>query len=170
MKPKVHESCFVHKTAVIIGDVTIGENCGIWPHSVIRGDEAPITIGDNSNVQDCCVIHVTTDTPTKIGNNVSLGHGCVVHGATIEDNVIVGMKAAVLNKALVGKGSVVAAGAVVKEGAVIPPGSLVAGVPATVKKTLAHAEAERLGAQAEEYHRLALAYLGARRFMPPEGR
>jgi carbonic anhydrase/acetyltransferase-like protein (isoleucine patch superfamily) len=132
MKPNVHESCFVHRTAVIVGDVTVGENCGIWPNAVIRGDEAPVTIGRNSNVQDCCVIHVSTGTPTNIGENVSLGHGCVVHGATIEDNVIVGMKAAVMNRAVVGRGSVVAAGAVVKEGFVIPPGSLVAGVPAKV--------------------------------------
>lgn len=132
MKPKVHESCFAHRTSVIVGDVTIGENCGVWPNAVIRGDEAPIIIGKNSNVQDCCVIHVTTDTPTRIGCNVSLGHGCIVHGATVEDNVIVGMKAAVLNRAVIGRGSVVAAGAVVKEGAIIPPGSLVAGVPAKV--------------------------------------
>jgi carbonic anhydrase/acetyltransferase-like protein (isoleucine patch superfamily) len=132
MKPKVHETCYVHRTAVIVGDVTISENCGIWPHAVVRGDESPIFIGKNSNVQDCCVIHVTTDTPTRIGENVSLGHGCVVHGATIEDNVIVGMKATVLNRAVVGRGSVIAAGAVVKEGAIIPPGSLVAGVPGKV--------------------------------------
>lgn len=132
MKPKVHDSCYVHKTAAIIGDVTIGRDCGIWPNAVIRGDEAPIWIGSNSNVQDCCVIHVTTDTGTTIGENVSLGHGCVVHGATIEDNVIIGMKAIVLNKAVVGKGSVIAAGALVKEGAIIPPGSLVVGVPGKV--------------------------------------
>jgi carbonic anhydrase/acetyltransferase-like protein (isoleucine patch superfamily) len=132
MKPKVHDSCYVHKTAVIIGDVTIGENCGIWPNAVIRGDEAPIRIGRNSNVQDCCVIHVTTDTGTTIGENVSMGHGSVVHGATIEDNVIIGMKAVVLNRSVVGKGSVIAAGALVKEGAVIPPGSLVVGVPGKV--------------------------------------
>jgi carbonic anhydrase/acetyltransferase-like protein (isoleucine patch superfamily) len=132
MRPKVHESCFVHRTAVIVGDVTIEENCGIWPHAVIRGDEAPVIIGRNSNVQDCCVIHVTTDTPTRLGENVSLGHGCVVHGATIEDNVIVGMNATVLNRAVVGRGSVIAAGAVVKEGTRIPPGSLVAGVPGKI--------------------------------------
>ncbi|MDD4307488.1 MAG: gamma carbonic anhydrase family protein, partial [Thermoplasmata archaeon] len=129
MKPKVHESCYVHRTAVIVGDVEIAENCGIWPNAVIRGDEAPIKIGRNSNVQDCCVIHVTTDTGTEIGENVSLGHGCVVHGATVGDNVIIGMKAVVLNRAVVGSGSVVAAGALVKEGSVIPPGSLVVGVP-----------------------------------------
>jgi carbonic anhydrase/acetyltransferase-like protein (isoleucine patch superfamily) len=132
MKPKVHESCYVHRTAVIIGDVEIAEDCGVWPNAVIRGDEAPIRIGRGSNVQDCCVIHVTTDTGTRIGENVSMGHGCVVHGATVGDDVIIGMKAAVLNRAVVGKGSIVAAGAVVKEGAVIPPGSLVVGVPGKI--------------------------------------
>ena len=102
MSPRVHDSCFVHKTAVIIGDVTIGENCGIWPNAVVRGDQNSITIGNNSNVQDCCVIHVDDKNKTKMGDNVSLGHGAVVHGATIEDNVIVGMKAVVLNGAVVG--------------------------------------------------------------------
>jgi carbonic anhydrase/acetyltransferase-like protein (isoleucine patch superfamily) len=132
MKPKVHDSCYVHRTAVIIGEVTIEENCGIWPNAVIRGDEASIKIGRNSNVQDCCIVHVTTDTGTTIGENVSMGHGSVVHGATIGDNVIIGMKAVVLNKAVVGRGSVIAAGALVKEGTVIPPGSLVVGVPGKV--------------------------------------
>ncbi|MDO9536920.1 MAG: gamma carbonic anhydrase family protein [Thermoplasmata archaeon] len=132
MKPKVHESCFVHKTAVIVGDVEVAEDCGIWPNAVIRGDEASISIACGSNVQDCCVIHVTTDTPTTIGRNVSLGHGCVVHGATIEDNVIVGMNAVVMNRSVIGRGAIIAAGAVVKEGAIIPHHSLVVGVPGKV--------------------------------------
>ena len=132
MKPKVHDSCFVHRTAVIIGDVTIDKNCGIWPNAVIRGDEASVRIGPNSNVQDCCVIHLTDGVNTTIGENVSLGHGCIVHGATIEDNVIIGMKAVVLNNAVIGKGSVIAAGAVVKESTIIPPGSLVVGIPGKV--------------------------------------
>ena len=132
MKPKVHDSCYVHRTAVIIGDVTIDKNCGIWPNAVIRGDEAPVRIGANSNVQDCCVVHLTAGVGTVIGENVSLGHGCIVHGATIEDNVLIGMKAVILNKAVIGKGSVIAAGALVKEGAIIPPGSLVVGIPGKV--------------------------------------
>jgi len=132
MKPQVHDSCFVHKTAVIIGDVTIGENSGIWPNAVIRGDQNSISIGKNSNVQDCCVIHIDDVNQTQIGNNVSLGHGAVVHGATIEDNVIVGMKAVVLNGSVVGQGSIIAAGALVKENAIIPPNSLVVGVPGKV--------------------------------------
>jgi len=155
MKPKVHASCFVHPTAVIVGDVTIGENSGIWPNAVIRGDEAPVTIGRNSNVQDCCVIHVTADAPTTIGDNVSLGHGCVVHGATIGDNVIIGMNATVLNRAVVGKGSVVAAGAVIKESAVISPGSLAAGVPAKVVRQGDPALEEYAKRNAETYVDLA---------------
>ena len=88
MKPKVHDSCFVHPSAVIIGDVTIHEDCGIWPHAVVRGDENSIEIGAGSNVQDCCVVHVSEGFPTKIGKNVSMGHGSIIHGATIGDDVI----------------------------------------------------------------------------------
>lgn len=132
MKPRIHESCFVHRTAVIIGDVVIGENTGIWPNAVIRGDQNSIKIGRNSNVQDCCVVHIDDKNQTVIGDNVSLGHGAVVHGATIQDNVIVGMKAVILNGSFVGRGSIIAAGALVKEGASIPPNSLVVGVPGKV--------------------------------------
>ena len=134
MKPDVHDSCFVHRTAVIIGNVEIGQNCGIWPNAVIRGDQNRISIGKNSNVQDNCVIHVDDANSTTIGNNVSLGHGAVVHGATIEDNVIIGMKAVVLNGAIIGHGSVIAAGALVKQGARIPPNSLIVGVPGKIAR------------------------------------
>jgi carbonic anhydrase/acetyltransferase-like protein (isoleucine patch superfamily) len=134
MKPKVHESCFVHPTAIIIGDVTINENCGIWPHAVIRGDENSIVIGAGSNVQDCCVVHVSEGFPTKIGKNVSMGHGSIIHGATIGDDVIVGMGACVMNGAVVSAGSIIGAGAVVKQGMVVPPGSLVLGVPGKIVK------------------------------------
>lgn len=132
MKPEVHDSCFAHKTAVIIGNVTIGKNAGIWPNAIIRGDQNSIFIGDNSNVQDCCVVHVDSANKVNIGNNVSLGHGAVVHGATIEDNVIIGMKAIIMNASIIGQGSVIAAGALVKEGTKIPPNSLVVGVPGKI--------------------------------------
>jgi carbonic anhydrase/acetyltransferase-like protein (isoleucine patch superfamily) len=132
MKPMVHPSSFVHKTAVILGDVEIGKDCGIWPHSVIRGDENSIRIGDGSNVQDCCVVHCSVGFPVSMGKKVSLGHGSIVHGATIGDNVIIGMNATVLNGSVVGAGSIVGANALVKEGMRIPPGSLVVGVPGKV--------------------------------------
>ena len=129
MKPKVHTSCYVHETAVIIGSVDVGPDCGIWPHCVIRGDENIIVIGEGSNVQDCCVVHCSHGFPVSIGKNVSIGHGAVVHGATIEDDVIIGMSATVMNGAVVGAGSIIGACALVKEGMKIPPGSLVVGVP-----------------------------------------
>ena len=128
MKPQVHDSCFVYKTAVIIGDVTIGKNVGVWPNAVIRGDQNTIIIGDNSNVQDNCVVHVNDEYKVTIGNNVSLGHGAVVHGATIEDNV----NAVIMNGSVIGLGSVIAAGALVKEGVKIPPNSLVVGIPGKI--------------------------------------
>jgi len=132
MKPKVHASSFVHKTAVILGDVEIGADCGIWPHSVIRGDENSVRIGEGSNVQDCCVVHCSAGFPVSIGKKVSLGHGSIVHGATIGDNVIIGMNATVLNGSVVGAGSIVGANALVKEGMQVPPGSLVVGVPGKI--------------------------------------
>lgn len=132
MKPEVHESCFIHPTATIVGKVTIGANCGIWPSAVIRGDESSIEIGEGSNIQDCCVVHVTEGFPTKIGKNVSVGHGSIIHGAIIENDVIIGMGAVVLNGAVVAEGSIIGAGALVKEGVQIPPGSLVVGIPGKV--------------------------------------
>ena len=129
MKLKVDPSCYVHETAVIIGDVEIGRDCGIWPHAAIRGDENFIRIGEGSNVQDCCVVHCSHGFPVSIGKNVSIGHGAIIHGATIEDDVIVGMNATVLNGSVVGAGSIVGANALVKEGMKVAPGSLVVGVP-----------------------------------------
>jgi carbonic anhydrase/acetyltransferase-like protein (isoleucine patch superfamily) len=134
MEPEIHETCYVHESCVIIGNVKVHEKCGLWPNAVLRGDENSIEIGAGSNVQDCCVFHVSEGFPTKVGRNVSVGHGCVIHGATIEDDVIVGMNATVMNGAVVGRGSVVGAGALVKEGMRTKPGSLVVGLPARVLK------------------------------------
>src|SRR4030042_5328411 len=97
MEPEIHKSSFIAKTAVIIGDVKIGKECGIYPYAVIRGDENSIKIDNGSNVQDCCVIHVNKEYSVKIGKNVSIGHCAIIHGATIEDNVIIGMSATIMN-------------------------------------------------------------------------
>ena len=134
MKPEIHESSFIDKTAVIIGNVKIGKNCGVYPYAVIRGDENSIEIGDGSNVQDCCVIHVNFENNTKIGKNVSIGHSAMIHGATIEDECIVGIHSTVLNGARIGRGSIVGANAVVTQGMQIPENSLVLGIPAKVVK------------------------------------
>lgn len=133
--PVVHRSCFVHATALIIGDVRMGEDSSAWPFSVIRGDYAPIRIGDRSNVQDGAVVHVDEDHPATIGDDVTLGHGAMVHGASVGDRCIIGIRAVVLNDCIIGKGSIVGAGAVVPPGTEVPPFSLVLGIPAKVKRT-----------------------------------
>jgi len=131
---KIHSSTFVAPTAVVIGNVTIGKNCGVFPNAVIRGDENSIVIGDGSNVQDCCVIHTDAEHQVRIGKNVSIGHAAVIHGATISDDCLVGIHATVLNGAQIGSGSIIGAGALVTEEMVVPKHSLVLGVPGKVAK------------------------------------
>ena len=154
MEPEIHKSSFVAKTAVIIGNIKIGKNCGIFPCAVIRGDENSIEIGDGSNVQDCCVIHCDADNKVKIGKNVTIGHSAMIHGATIEDDCIIGIHATVLNGAKIGKGSIIGANALVKEGMIVPENSLVIGVPG---KVVAQDKKFREKAllNAEEYRRIS---------------
>ncbi len=134
MEPKIDNSAYIDSSAIIIGNVKIGKNCGIFPHTVIRGDQNLIEIKDGSNVQDGCVIHTDEIHEVKIGKNVSLGHAAVVHGATIEDECIIGMNSTVLNGAKIGKGSIIGANAIVTENKEIPENSLVIGVPGKVVK------------------------------------
>ena len=132
--PDVGAAAFLAPGAVIIGDVTLGEGTSIWYGCVLRADSSSITVGRDVNVQDGCILHSDPDFPTTLGDRVTLGHGAIVHGATVEDGVLVGMRATVLNGARIGKGSLVAAGALVRPGTVVPAGSLVAGVPAVVRR------------------------------------
>lgn len=134
MKPKIHKSSFIAKSAVVIGNVTIGKNCGVFPNAVIRGDENSIEIDDGSNVQDCCVIHCDEDHSVKIGKNVSIGHGAILHGATIEDNCLIGINVTILNGARIGKGSIIGANALVTTDMNVPENSLVLGIPGKVVK------------------------------------
>lgn len=133
--PLIDESCFIHGSACIIGDVTIEADCSVWPYAVIRADEAHIRIGRSSNIQDGAVIHVDEGFPTSIGEEVTVGHGAIVHGATVEDRCIIGIRSVLLNGCVIGNGSIVGAGAVVTPGTVIPPHSLVVGIPGAVKRT-----------------------------------
>ena len=138
--PQVADSAWVAPNATLAGAVTIGEGASIWYGAVLRADNEPITIGARSNVQDNCVFHVDKGMPVLLGEGVSVGHGAVIHGATVEDHVLVGMGAIIMNGAVIGSESLIAAGALVPADAVIPPRSLVAGVPGKVRRELSDDE------------------------------
>lgn len=128
-RPKVGATSFVHELANVVGDVEIGENCFIGAGATLRGDYGPIRVGDNSSVQECCVMHTTINKTCAVGNNCTIGHGAVLHGCTVEDGSLVGMNSVVTDGSVVGAGSVVAEGAVLN-GKETPPRKIVAGVPA----------------------------------------
>jgi carbonic anhydrase/acetyltransferase-like protein (isoleucine patch superfamily) len=132
--PKIHKSSFIAPNAVIIGNVTIGENCGVFPNAVIRGDENSIVIGNGSNIQDCCIIHTDAEHKVRIGKNVTVGHAAMIHGATILDDCLIGIHATVLNGARISSGSIVGACALVTENMVVPENSLILGVPGKIIK------------------------------------
>lgn len=134
--PIIDKKAFVADGCQLIGNVVMKEYSSMWFNAVARADLNTITIGRYTNIQDGCVIHVESDIPTSIGDFCVIGHQAMLHGAFIEDHVLVGMGAVILNGAKIGRGSIIAAGAVVKENAVIPPFSLVAGVPGKIIKTL----------------------------------
>lgn len=122
--------------AVVVGDVTLGRDSSIWYNAVVRGDSAPIEIGENTNIQDGCVLHVDAGFPLKIGRGVTVGHAAILHGCTVGDNTLIGMGAIVLNGAQIGKDSLVAAGALVPQGRSYPDGVLLMGAPARVVRSL----------------------------------
>lgn len=142
-------------SAIIIGDVRIKPKVSIWPNAVIRGDLNYIEIGELTNVQDGCVIHVTENLPVVIGKNVTIGHNAVVHGCEVENEVLIGMGAVILDGSHIGKGSIIAAGSVVLENQNIPEYSLIAGVPGKLIKKLSPQDALKLTVHAEQYFELA---------------
>jgi carbonic anhydrase/acetyltransferase-like protein (isoleucine patch superfamily) len=158
--PRVPASAFLAPGARVIGNVELGENVGIWFNAVLRGDSDAITIGDGSNIQDNVSGHGDPGSPLLVGRNVSVGHNAVIHGCTIEDDCLVGMGAIVMNGAVVGSGSLVAAGALVLEGQQIPAGSLVAGVPAKVRRALSDDEKADILRNAENYRARIAHYRG----------
>ena len=131
---------YVAEGAVIKGNITIGEDSGIWYNATIRGDSNPIAIGSRTNVQDNAVVHVSSGYPVSIGNDVTIGHGAIVHGCTVGSNTLIGMGAIILNGAVVGKNSMVAAGALVTSNTVIPDGALYMGNPAKFRRMLSDEE------------------------------
>lgn len=155
----IHPSAFIAASATIIGEVTLGEESSVFYGAVLRGDRDAITLGARSNLQDNVVVHCDAGAPVVIGRGVSVGHGAVIHGCTIEDGCLIGMSATVLNRAVVGRESLVAAGSVVLEDTVIPPRSLVAGIPAKVKRQLTDDEVEGLRQNAHGYVQLSREHL-----------
>jgi len=158
--PDIHESVFVAPTASIIGKATLAEDASAFFGVSVRADTARISVGPGSNLQDNVVLHADPGFPCSVGAGVSVGHNAVVHGCTVEDDCLIGMSATILNGAVVGTGSLVAAGAVVLEGTVIPPRSLVAGVPAKVRRELTDEELDGVRGNASRYVELARAHRG----------
>ena len=162
---KIHESAFIHPSAALYGDLEIGEGSSVWPSAAIRADFNSIRIARMSSVQDTAVLHSTPTCPVIIGSYVTVGHGAVVHGATIEDYVLVGIRAVVLDGAKVGAGSFIAAGAVIRDGMVIPPDSFVSGSPAAFKPARPGTR-EQIRAGAISYHLLSRRYLEGKEIFP----
>lgn len=133
-RPVVPTSCYIHPRALVLGDVVLGERTSVWPMAVLRADIAPIRVGDDCNFQDGSIAHADPGADLTVGNRVTVGHGAILHGCTVEDDVLVGMRATVLNRARIGAGSLIGAGAVVKEDMIVPPGSVVLGVPGKVAR------------------------------------
>src|SRR5262245_30237133 len=160
--PRTGHDVFIAPTAVIIGDVEIGDGASVWYGVVLRGDEGRVVIGRGSNVQYNAVIHTTPEIPTILKENVTIGHGALLEGCTIEAGAVVGMGAIVLHAAVIGQQAMVAAGGVVTPGTIIPPRTLAAGSPAVVKKELSGAALESVNRSAKVYHELSHHYLAER--------
>ena len=136
-RPQIAASAYIDPTAVIIGDVVIGEDSSVWPYVVIRGDVHYIRIGARTNIQDAAILHVMKDEwSLSLGDDVTVGHRVTLHGCVIEPRCLIGIGAIILNGAKIGTGSIIAAGTLIPERTVIPPGSLVMGAPGKVKRTL----------------------------------
>lgn len=137
--------------ARVVGAVTFEAGCSVWFNAVIRGDCGPISVGENTNIQDNAVLHCAEGGEVRLGRNVSVGHSAILHGCTVGDNSLIGMGSIVMDGAVVGKDCLVAAGAVVPGGMVIPDGSLVMGSPAVIRRTITEQDRDKIRANAEEY-------------------
>jgi gamma-carbonic anhydrase len=158
-RPVIPPSAFVAPNATIVGDVTLGEESSVWYQAVLRGDINRIVIGARSNIQDGAVVHLADDYPVLVGEYVTVGHKAILHACTVEDEVLVGMGATVLDGAVIGAQSIIGAGALVTGGKVIPPGSMVLGSPARVVRALSAEERQGLRHWAEKYVQLSRLYL-----------
>ncbi|GAA2255461.1 gamma carbonic anhydrase family protein [Streptomyces amakusaensis] len=158
LEPEIAAEAFTAHGSVVVGEVSLAPGASVWYHAVLRADCGPIVIGADSNIQDNCTVHVDPGFPVTVGERVSVGHNAVLHGCEVEDDVLIGMGATVLNGAHIGAGSLVAAQALVPQGMRVPPGSLVAGVPAKVRRELTEEERAGITRNAALYRELAAAH------------
>jgi len=156
--PTIHSSAFVHPLAYVTGDVTLGPRVSVWPFVSIRGDNDVVTIDEDTNIQDGCVIHVDDGVPCRIGKRVGIGHRAIVHGAVVDDDVLIAMGAILLNGVHVGSGSIIGAGAVVREGLHVPPNSLVLGVPGRIVRETTMQERDRIARTVANYVKMQERY------------
>ena len=160
VKPLIDPTAYIDESAQVIGDVAIGPESSVWMNVVIRGDVNQIRIGYRTNIQDLTMVHVMREThPTAIGNEVTIGHATVIHGCTIEDRVLVGLAAVLLNGVKVGRDSIVAAGSLLPEGMEVPPRSLVMGRPGKIKRELTNEEVDKIRWYADNYVAYRLEYM-----------
>jgi carbonic anhydrase/acetyltransferase-like protein (isoleucine patch superfamily) len=155
---KIHPTAFIAPGAVVLGDVTVGAEASVWFGVVVRGDVQAVVIGPQTNIQDGAVLHVDPETPCRLGARITVGHGAIVHGAIVDDDVLIGIRATVLNGAHIGRGSVIAAGALVPPGMVVPPESVVMGVPGKVVRPVNAADQAMIRRATEHYVDFARAY------------
>jgi carbonic anhydrase/acetyltransferase-like protein (isoleucine patch superfamily) len=160
--PVIAPDVFVAETAVVIGDVEIGSGSSVWYGAVIRGDSAPIRIGERTNIQDGSVVHCDGDAPTTIGDDVTVGHLAIVHGTTVEDGALIGMGSTILSHCRIGAGAIVAAGALLTEGTVVEPNTLVMGVPAKPRRELTETDNQATAENAMVYFERSRDYLAER--------
>lgn len=168
--PRFGNNCFIAENATIVGDVVMGDECSIWFTAVVRGDVNAIQIGSRTNIQDGAVIHCTYEkAATSIGNNVSIGHRAIVHGCTVEDDVLIGMGAIVMDHAVIQKGCIIAAGAVVLENTICEAGHIYAGIPARRIKKISDEQIENLKRTAGNYVMYSNWFSGSTPIKPKSG-
>lgn len=138
--PQIHPSAFVAPNATVLGDVVIGAESGIFFGAVLRAEHERVSVGDRTNIQDNCILHIDAENPLVVGDDCTIGHGAILHGCIIGDNTLVGMGAIVLNGAVIGRDCIIGAGALIPQGAVIPDGSMVLGMPAKVRRSVTEEE------------------------------
>lgn len=156
--PEIDDSCYIAENATVIGRVTLKKNVNVWYGAVVRADEQDILIGENTNIQDNCTVHIDDDFPTIIGDFVTVGHGAIIHGCTIGNNVLVGMGAIILNGAIIGENVIIGAGTLIPPGKNIPSNSLVIGSPGKVVRKLNGQDIEEIKKSAIHYVSLADKY------------